>query len=130
MSDPLILIVEDDPHSRKLVRDVLEHHGFRTLVAESAEEGLRLIEDQLPGLILMDIHLPGMSGIDAIRELRNSPRTSAVPVVAVTASVLSEQQENVMRAGFDAFEPKPLMLKGFIERIRLLLDAAPRRSDS
>ena len=71
----------------------------------------------------MDIHLPGMSGIEALKELRAASRTYGIPVVAVTASVLSEQQENVMKAGFDAFERKPLVLNGFIDRIRALLSA-------
>jgi two-component system, cell cycle response regulator DivK len=130
LSGPLIMIIEDDPNSRKLVRDVLEHHGFRTVIADCAEDGLHLIEQHLPALILMDIHLPGMSGIDAIRELRGTPRTSRIPVVAVTASVLSEQQEHVMRAGFDAFEPKPLVLKGFVARLQRLLDAARTQGES
>lgn len=126
MSGELILIVEDDADSRTLVRDILNYNGFRTVESESAEHGLRLAEEHLPSLILMDIHLPGMSGIEALNELRATSRTNGIPVVAVTASVLSEQQENVMKAGFDAFERKPLVLKGFIERIRALLSAAGR----
>ena len=123
MSGDLILIVEDDADSRTLVRDILNYNGFQTIESESAEQGLRLAEEHLPSLILMDIHLPGMSGIEALKELRAASRTYGIPVVAVTASVLSEQQENVMKAGFDAFERKPLVLNGFIDRIRALLSA-------
>ncbi len=123
MPGELILIVEDDANSRKLARDVLAFHGFSTLEAETGEEGVRLAEQHLPALILMDIHLPGITGIEALRALRAMPATRSIPVMAVTASVLSEEQENVMDAGFDAFERKPLVLKGFVDRLRAVMDA-------
>ncbi|MGH2362857.1 MAG: response regulator, partial [bacterium] len=96
MSNELILIVEDDEKSRKLVRDVLKLSGYRTLETETAEEGIRLAQQHQPALILMDIHLPGISGIDALQALRKDTATRAIPVIAVTASVMTDQQQQVM----------------------------------
>jgi len=85
----LILIVEDNEPSRLLVRDVLEATGYRTAEARTAEEGLRLARESRPALILMDIHLPGMSGVDALQHLRGDPATRGIPVMAVTASAMT-----------------------------------------
>ena len=122
MPNELILIVEDDEKSRKLVRDVLELNGYRTLETETAEEGIRLAQQNQPGLILMDIHLPGMSGIDALQALRKDTATGAIPVIAVTASVMTEQQQQVMHAGFDAMERKPISVSGLVKTVRSVLD--------
>lgn len=124
MANELILIVEDDEKSRKLVRDVLGLNGYRTIESDTAEEGLRLAQERHPALIVMDIHLPGMSGIEALQGLRKDASTKAIPVVAVTASVMDEQRQKVMSAGFDAFERKPISVSGFLKTVRELLDRA------
>ena len=122
MSNELILIIEDDEKSRKLVRDVLGLKGYRTVETDNAEEGIRLAQQHMPGLILMDIHLPGISGIEALQSLRKDIATSAIPVIAVTASVMNNEQHQIMRAGFDALERKPLSIADFLKTVRRVLD--------
>ena len=122
MANKLILIVEDDANSRKLVRDVLQVKGYRTIESETAEEGIRLAKEQQPALILMDIQLPGISGIDALQVLRADPDTKAIPVIAVTASVMTAQQENVLEAGFDGFERKPISIAALLKKIQNLVE--------
>ncbi len=125
MANKLILIVEDDANSRKLVRDVLQVKGYRTIESETAEEGIRLAKEQQPALILMDIQLPGISGIDALQVLRADPDTKAIPVIAVTASVMTAQQENVLEAGFDGFERKPISIATLLKKIQNLVEREP-----
>ena len=83
-----ILIVEDNEKNMKLARDVLQVRGYATLEATTGEEGVRLAREHRPDLVLMDIQLPGISGIEALRQLRADPRTAGIPVLAVTASVM------------------------------------------
>ena len=92
MAGELILIVEDNEKNRKLERDILQFHGYQTMEAETAEEGLRLAQATPPALVLMDIQLPGMNGIEALHHLRADPRTRAIPVIAVTASVMDRDR--------------------------------------
>ena len=122
MSNELILVVEDDPASRKLMRDVLEFKGYRSQEAETAEDGLRLVGEKRPALILMDVQLPGMSGIDALKLLRSAAETSDIPVIAVTASVMHRQEKELIAAGFDDWERKPVSVASLLGKIRKLLD--------
>ena len=117
MANELILIVEDNDKNMKLARDILQVKGYRTIEAESAEAGLPLAATQKPDLVLMDIQLPGMNGIEALKELRASPETSAIPVLAFTASVMPQDRREIMSAGFDGFVSKPINLKEFIASI-------------
>lgn len=117
----LILIVEDNEKNLKLVRDVLQAKGYATLEAGTAEEGLRLARERSPGLILMDIHLPGMSGIEALRILRAEAATATIPVIAITASVMQESLREVMAAGFNDLIEKPINVLGFLDKVRGLL---------
>ena len=123
----LILIVEDNEKNLKLVRDVLQVKGYRTLEAGTAEDGIRLAVESKPDLILMDIHLPGMNGIEARRLLRKDPATAAIPVVAVTASVMQQDRKQITEAGFEAYVGKPINLQEFLATVRGLLsgDAKP-----
>ena len=120
----LVLIVEDNERNLKLVRDVLQAKGYATLEAGTAEEGLKLARERRPGLILMDIHLPGMSGIEALKALRVEAATAAIPVIAITASVMQESLREVMAAGFDDLIEKPINVLGFLDKVRSLLGAA------
>ena len=120
MEVPLILIVEDDEKSRRLMRDVLECQGYATMETDHAEIGVELIRRIQPSLVLMDIHLPGISGLEAIREIRGDSTLAATPVVAVTASVMGNARDKIRDAGFDGFEPKPLNLKEFLGTVRRL----------
>lgn len=122
MANELILIVEDDHNSRKLVRDLLEFHGYRTLEAVTGEEGVRLSAELRPALVLMDIELPGINGIEALRRLRDDPLTRAIPIIAVTASVMPHDREKVVKAGFDGYHRKPIAMKDFLKDVRSVLD--------
>jgi len=125
MSGELILIVEDNEKNMKLVRDLLQVKGYRTVESETAEEGIRLARETVPGLILMDIQLPGMNGIEALKHLRSDPGTKHIPVLAVTASAMSQDREKIMAAGFDGYHRKPLEIKEFLEAVRLTLEDSP-----
>ena len=116
-----ILIVEDNDRNRKLARDILQFQGYRILEAESAEAGIALARAELPDLILMDFHLPGMNGIEAFTQLRADPRTSAIPVMAVTASAMTEDRQRMLAAGFDGLQTKPINLKEFVAAVKDLL---------
>jgi len=122
----LILIVEDNDKNLKLVRDVLQVKGYATVEAGNAEDGIVLARERKPDLILMDIQLPGMSGIDAIGVLRADPATAAIPVVAVTASVMPQDRNKITEAGFDAYVGKPINLKEFLDTVRNMLESSPK----
>src|SRR5215468_12571539 len=124
MPNELILIVEDNPKNLKLVRDTLQVKGYQTIEAETGEEGLQLAREQRPALILMDIQLPGMNGIEALRELRADPTTRAIPVIAVTASVMAQDRQRIMAAGFDGFQGKPISVRELLATIREILERA------
>ena len=117
MADELILIVEDNEKNRKLVRDVLQHRGYRTLDAETGEDGVRLAREHRPQLILMDIQLPGIDGIAALGQLRGDPATRGIPVIAVTASAMTHDRQKIMAAGFDAYQTKPINLREFLAAV-------------
>jgi two-component system cell cycle response regulator DivK len=114
----LILIVEDNEKNLKLVRDVLQAKGYRTLEAGTAEDGLKIARGQAPDLILMDIQLPAMGGIEALKALRADPATAVLPVVAITASVMQQDRQEIMRAGFDGFIEKPINLRGLLDTVQ------------
>jgi two-component system, cell cycle response regulator DivK len=117
MSD-LILIVEDNDKNLKLTRDLLRFHGFETIEATNAEDGIALARERIPHLVLMDIQLPGMDGGSALHELRQDAATAAIPVVALTASVMKEDRERFDKAGFDGFITKPISVKEFPDQVR------------
>ena len=122
MANELILIVEDNPQSLKLVRDILQVKGYQTLETETGEEGVRLARERQPALILMDIQLPGINGIEALQRLRADPVTSATPVIAVTASVMTQDRSRIMAAGFNGFQSKPISVNQLLATVREILD--------
>jgi two-component system, cell cycle response regulator DivK len=123
----MILIVEDNEKNMKLVRDILRHKGHATLEATTGEEGVQLAIDHRPDLILMDIQLPGIDGIEALRRIRAQAVLDAVPVIAVSASVMPDDQRHIVGSGFDAFVPKPISLKPFVAVVeRFLKDGRAR----
>jgi two-component system, cell cycle response regulator DivK len=127
MAGELILIVEDNEKNRKLERDVLQFHGYRTVEAETGEDGVRLAREMLPVLVLMDIQLPGISGIEALRQLRADTGTQSIAVMAVTASAMTQDRQTIMAAGFDDYLSKPINIKEFVAAVRALLDRGPVR---
>jgi two-component system cell cycle response regulator DivK len=120
----VILIVEDNPRNLKLVRDVLEYVGHRTLEADTAEAGIELARAHQPDLILMDVQLPGMDGLQALDRLRIDPATCAIPVVALTAFAMKDDRERFLSAGFHGYLEKPISVQAFPAQISALL-AAP-----
>jgi two-component system, cell cycle response regulator DivK len=116
MAGELILIVEDNEKNRKLERDILQFHGYRTVEADTAEEG----NSAGPGNATRPRPhgLPGMNGIDALHHLRGDPRTRAIPVIAVTASVMTQDRQKIMAAGFDGYQAKPIEVTQFVAAVR------------
>jgi len=117
MSD-LILLVEDNEKNMKLARDLLRYHGFDTIEAMNAEDGVALARERQPKLVLMDIQLPGMDGVTALGQLRADAKTSRIPVVAMTASVMKEDRERFDKAGFDGFIDKPIDVRAFPQQVK------------
>jgi two-component system, cell cycle response regulator DivK len=116
-----ILIVEDNEKNMKLVRDILRHNGHTTLEAVTGEEGVRLALSERPDLVLMDIQLPDIDGIEALRRIRVDRGADAIPVVAVSASVMPDDQQKIVTSGFDAFVTKPINLKQFLDTVQRFL---------
>ena len=121
MAGELILIVEDNEKNRRLVRDVLQFKGYQTIETETGEEGVELARSRQPALVLMDIQLPGIDGITALKRLREDPTTRAMRVMAVTASAMTQDRQNILNAGFDAYQSKPINVKSFLEAVDTLL---------
>ena len=117
MANDLILIIEDNEKNRKLMRDVLQFKGYQIIETDTAEEGIRLARDHQPALILMDFHLPGMNGIEALGRLRGEPATRGIPVLAVTASAMTEDKQKILAAGFDGLQTKPIRVKDFVQAV-------------
>jgi two-component system cell cycle response regulator DivK len=117
-----VLIVEDNDKNMKLARDVLQAKGYQTLEAETGEEGVKLAKENVPDLVLMDIQLPGINGIEAFKQLRADPKTARIPIVALTASVTPTDRSQITAAGFDAFVGKPINLKEFLDTVKRLVE--------
>ena len=128
MSARLVLIVEDNEKNRKLERDLLQFKGFRTIETDNGEDGIRMAREHRPDLVLMDIELPGIDGVEALARLRADPLTRQIPVIAVTASAMQQDRERIMAAGFDDYQRKPIDIRDFIELVRLRADAGCRRT--
>jgi two-component system, cell cycle response regulator DivK len=121
MADELILIIEDNEKNRKLARDVLQVKGYTTIESETAEEGLKLALEKSPALVLMDIQLPGMDGITALKQLRANPQTKSIPVIAITASAMTNNRQTMLAEGFDGYQSKPISVKGFLGELERVL---------
>jgi two-component system cell cycle response regulator DivK len=122
-----ILIVEDNEKNMKLVRDILRHKGHATLEAATGEEGVRLALAHRPELILMDIQLPDIDGIEALRQIRADTALDTTPVIAVSASVMPDDKQKIVTSGFDAFVAKPINLKQFQETVQRFLASGRAR---
>lgn len=118
MSEARILVVEDNDRNRKLVRDVLQHAGFEVVEATTGEQGVELARETPPDLVLMDLQLPGIDGTEAFRQIRESPSTAAVPIVALTAFAMRADRERVSRAGFDGYLTKPVSVRALPDQVR------------
>jgi CheY-like chemotaxis protein len=123
MANELILIIEDNEKNRKLCRDVLQAKGYQTVESETAEEGLKLAQEKSPALVLMDIQLPGMDGIAALKQLRADPQTKNIRVIAITASAMTHNRTTMLAEGFDGYQTKPISLKDFLGEVQRVLHA-------
>jgi two-component system cell cycle response regulator DivK len=123
-----VLIVEDNEKNMKLARDVLQAKGYQTLEAVTGEDGVRLAKEKKPDLVLMDIQLPGINGIEAFKQIRADAGTKSIPVIALTASVTPTDRTAITAAGFDAFLGKPINLKEFVDTVKRLLENAKRQA--
>jgi two-component system cell cycle response regulator DivK len=116
-----VLIVEDNDKNMKLARDVLQAKGYQTLEAVTGEEGVKLAKEKRPDLVLMDIQLPGIDGVEALARLRGDPRTADIPVMAVTAFAMKSDRERFLAAGFDGCLEKPIDVRRLPETVAELL---------
>jgi two-component system, cell cycle response regulator DivK len=116
-SGHLVLIVEDNEKNMKLARDVLRFNDFRTVEATTGEDALLMAREHLPDLVLMDIALPGIDGVEAARQIRAAQETAAIPIVALTASVMDTDRARFVEAGFAGLIAKPINVLRFPEQV-------------
>ena len=121
MTGATVLVVEDNPLNLKLVRDVLGHAGYRVLEATDGERGIALAREQRPDLVLMDIQLPGIDGVQALGRLRADPDTAGIPVVALTAFAMKDDRERLLAAGFDGYVEKPVSVRALPGQVATLI---------
>ena len=117
----VILVVEDNERNLKLLRDVLEYAGYDVRAARTGEDGIALAVKEPPDLVLMDLQLPGIDGMEALHRLRESPRTAGIPVVAVTAQAMKQDRERALDAGFNGYVAKPISVRAFPDQVRRFL---------
>jgi two-component system, cell cycle response regulator DivK len=122
MAGERVLLVEDNEKNMKLFRDILEATGYMPLEASSGEEALALATGSTPALVLMDIQLPDMDGIEALRRLREDDRTAGIPVLALTAQAMHGDRERFLSAGFDGYLSKPVDVPELIATVRRYCD--------
>ena len=118
MAGERVLIVEDNERNMKLFRDVLTAKGYRTLEATSGAQALELALEHTPNLVLMDIRLPDVDGVETLGQLRSDERTSSIPVLAVTAQAMRGDRERFLAAGFDGYVPKPVDIAELVTTVR------------
>ena len=123
VSRATVLIVEDNLMNMELATELLLQGGYAVSQAHSAEEGLRLAQDELPALILMDLRLPGMDGYAALGQLRRDARTAHIRVVALTAQAMKGDEQTALEAGFNGYISKPIDTRTFCQTVARLLAA-------
>ncbi|MFH1778164.1 MAG: response regulator [Candidatus Omnitrophota bacterium] len=121
MDKKKILVVEDHPLNMKLVVDLLELNGYEVLKAARGEDALDILGKEIPDIIIVDIHLPGMNGVELLRKIREDSRFNAVKVMALTATVMGKEKNQMLKI-FDSFIMKPIDTKDFIRRVKMLID--------
>ena len=126
MTSPQVLVVEDNARNMKLFRDVLHASGYRTLEASTGERAVELVFEHRPDLVLMDIQLPDIDGVEALDRLRADQRFSSVPVLALTAQAMEGDREGFLAAGFDGYLSKPVNIAEFVATVRRYCEAGSR----
>jgi two-component system, cell cycle response regulator DivK len=125
-ADARILVVEDNDKNMKLFRDVLRAKGYRTVEATSGGDAVALAAECAPDLVLMDIQLPDIDGVEALRRLRADARTASVPVLALTAQAMEGDRERFLAAGFDGYISKPVDIAAFVAVVEHYCDGGGR----
>lgn len=120
-----ILVIEDQPDNRRIVRDLLTSVGYAMVEATDGESGVRLVAEQRPDLILMDIQLPGIDGYEATRRIKADPALCQIPIIVVTSYALSGDDARAMAAGADDYVAKPFSPRHLLAMIRKHLGDAP-----
>ena len=115
--DKTVLVVEDNDLNMKLFHDLLEAHGYNVLQAKEGMEGLRMAREHRPDLILMDIQLPGISGLEATKRLKADETLKSIPVIAITAFAMAGDEEKIREGGCDAYIVKPISLPDFLQTV-------------
>jgi two-component system, cell cycle response regulator DivK len=116
-----ILVIEDNEKNLKLVRDILEYSGYEVVAAKTGEDGVDAAFHCAPDLVLMDLQLPGIDGVEALRQLRETSSID-VPVVAVTAFAMRDDRQRVLDAGFDGYLEKPISVRDFPAQVRAFIN--------
>jgi two-component system cell cycle response regulator DivK len=118
MTGPQILVVEDNERNMRLFCDVLQASGYRTLEATTGESAVALAIDHGPDLVLMDIQLPDIDGVEALGRLRADERSASLPVLALTAQAMEGDRERFLAAGFDGYLSKPVNIADFVTTVK------------
>ena len=126
MTAPQVLVVEDNERNMKLFRDVLHASGYRTLEAATGERAVELVFEHRPDLVLMDIQLPDIEGVEALDRVRADERFSSVPVLALTAQAMEGDRERFLAAGFDGYLSKPVNIAEFVETVKRYCEGGSR----
>jgi two-component system, cell cycle response regulator DivK len=126
MAGEQILVVEDNEKNMKLFRDVLQANGYRTLEATTGGRAVELAAEHRPDLVLMDIQLPDIDGVEALARLRKDDRTAAIPVLAVTAQAMEGVRARLLAAGFDGYVSKPVDIVAFVAMVAALCNGRGR----
>lgn len=113
-----ILIVDDNPKNLKLLQVILQQNGYETLVAEDGKKGVSVARESMPDLILMDIQMPVMDGIQALKELKSDLSTASIPIIALTSYAMSGDREKMLNEGFQGYIPKPVDFQNLIENLK------------
>jgi len=113
-----VLVVEDNDKNMKLFRDVLQAKGFATLEATTGQEALSLALEHRPALVLMDVQLPGMDGVETLSRLREDERTASIPVLALTAQAMRGDRERFLETGFDGYLAKPVNIVELVAAVK------------
>ncbi len=115
--DKTVLVVEDNDLNMKLFHDVLEAHGYNVLQAKDGMEGLRMAREERPDLILMDIQLPDVSGLEVTKWLKDDETLKSIPVIAITAFAMAGDEAKIRDGGCDAYIPKPISIPNFLQTV-------------
>jgi two-component system cell cycle response regulator DivK len=113
----VILIVEDEFLNMKLFRDLLQVNGYATFEAKNGKQGVEIARERQPDLILMDIQMPVMDGLEATRILKSDPVTASIPIIALTSAVMADDRGKTIQAGCDGFMSKPIDIHDFLEKV-------------